>query len=95
MTFGQECHISDAEFFPVHQIWRHVLGSITGDVDFNHLVKKCLPGLSMVKLLFTLLFHKYLVSRYYQTLEIFGYSSKFHPLDFTSIDASRLNQLLL
>lgn len=51
---GQKCHPNDADFFPVQHIWRHVLGSVTGNVDFDHEVKKSLPGLSTVTFLFTL-----------------------------------------
>ena len=54
MPFHQECHISDAQFFPVQQNLEAHAGSITGNVDFGYLVKKCLPGLCTVNLLFIL-----------------------------------------
>lgn len=94
MPFGHECHTSDAEFFPGQQIWRHTFASITGNVDFGHVVKKCLLGLSTVKLLFTFYILQIPYVEEFLANPTFGYSSEFHLLHLTSTDDSCLNKLL-
>lgn len=54
MLFWPKCHTSDVELSPVQQISKLLLGAITGNVDFDHVVKTCLPGLFAIKLPFTL-----------------------------------------
>lgn len=66
MPLGQKSHNSDAEFFPVQQIWRPVPGSVTGTVELDRVVKECLPGLPTLRLPFV--FHRYLVRIYLEAL---------------------------
>lgn len=50
---GQEFQRSDSVSFSVHPIGNHVTSACSsiGDINFELLVKKCLPGFSTVKLL--------------------------------------------
>lgn len=57
---GHEYHETDSLFFLEYHFRSHVIliSPISGEVNFNHLIKVSLPGFSIVKLLFLSLINK-------------------------------------
>ena len=56
----------------------------TNDIDFDHLVKVLNDRIIHCKCVFTFVMNKYLVGRYFETIQVPCFSSHFCPLTLAS-----------